>query len=1421
MENSIPEMSQILHALDLDQAEAGVLAWRRLTGIVDTGAGEDVMLSKGLDDAVQCLLIAAGAALRQRFDDPGWMPLVLATVHRRPEGGEALLFKPSRHGKQFACRLAVSRVDLKDTVDPASNRRTFRGEPHTGISGLVFKSGQICASRGAVGAGCPAYIDVKRRLPDEPPTRRGGTIAIPIFEPWPESLVALRADPLTALLPGRDPAGLHCLCPHAQRCQPGQELAAFEAPSLANEPARTGPRMLGVLNIVFDSAMMDQRFSQDLPGLVRQVCETLDPLLILSSRLLQQRVAKRTMRKATRVIHRSLELVRRAIDPRKAAVLALWQLASGWQRCSMSLHLRDDLLGQDSDSNTLQIAAVAGEHGRGFLLGTEYPPNKGLVGLAFAQQRAVHSCGQDLSHRRERGQDDYHHLFPGTEANLALPLTLDGEVLGVLNLESPDQAAFGLGNGSFDRDEIEQAGHLDLRCFQLAADYLALLCHSFYRGSRLPPARTGHRAGIARFVSECPVTREFLRGDQPADAPPRSWKQVLNELLNAALTGQVFEGTDLWGSASRAKDDHLNIVGHYGHGWEKFEPLPINETSVTGTAAHRLQPIYGKIVGRKLITRDGEQIAYREHKPGLKSELAVPYAFGGQVQGVIATASDNVATYSKDPGERRSRTFGEWARVASLLVGLMTRYELLSQSKRQFRDFVGLVIHFTTNAVISEDGLSRLLLTTLREAIPVQDMAVLHRTLAYNHDGTIKHGPDGDIDYDWETYLGGDSVGELSAAGSVPLCNKLYDRWKEGKKWCYSQDRRTAAVALHQDGELRGALLLRSDQSLDTDGRRETIESWATIVTPVMAHHWEQMWREPTPRVTAGAWLEELAAWPKDESVDQMLTSAAATLAGSDAVDRCLVYRRRVRPEGVARLVALAPELDHHERQDQERLWEIEVQPDDSGLVAEVFKRGAAGDQPPPQVLRCAAIRKSQETSGSKRREQIEYFGAGARRQRPLAYIGVPIRAADGAVFAVLELFRERRSIKDGWDFNQEEEREVMRFAERLGQHIDQGQLWDYPFDRLGAEFTADQAKCFKLMSSQDNAFKRKRLPSQQGPFLVGKSAVIRSLVAEIREVALELHPVLIIGDTGSGKEIVAQLLAKQSARKPELLSFNCGAISETLAEAELFGHTAGAFTGAGDKRNGLFQEADGGTIFLDEVDSLSPAIQAKLLRVIENDGRIRPVGADHEQAVNVRVVSATWNYDKLVDRKEFRPDLLARLRRIPLRLPPLKERAEDIPILLHWLQALHGTRFLGIRVEALALLRAHPWEHNVRELESLLWWCWRNKKDQRWLTAQLVWQGLQEIQLKQPPGLTPPQPATVDLGDQADMERRRQFDEDLAWLRLHQGKKTPSDEIVLERAERVRRQLLQLQKKELAQLVGCDSGSLRNWLKAAQKLTR
>jgi len=245
-------------------------------------------------------------------------------------------------------------------------------------------------------------------------------------------------------------------------------------------------------------------------------------------------------------------------------------------------------------------------------------------------------------------------------------------------------------------------------------------------------------------------------------------------------------------------------------------------------------------------------------------------------------------------------------------------------------------------------------------------------------------------------------------------------------------------------------------------------------------------------------------------------------------------------------------------------------------------------------------------------------------------------------------------------------------------------------------------------LSRQNFAFKRDAATRNSLDNIVGVSAAMEKLKATIRTVASTQSTVLIYGESGTGKELVARAVHVCSPRATDpFVSINCGAFPETLLESELFGYVKGAFTGASQNKRGLFEVATQGTIFLDEISEMSLTMQVKLLRVLQ-ERCVRPVGGTAEIAIDVRVIAATnRDLDKQVAENTFREDLYYRLSVIPINVPPLRQRREDVPLLVnHFLKKYApaaGRNILRVEPQSLESLCGYDWPGNVRQLENTI----------------------------------------------------------------------------------------------------------------------
>ncbi len=264
---------------------------------------------------------------------------------------------------------------------------------------------------------------------------------------------------------------------------------------------------------------------------------------------------------------------------------------------------------------------------------------------------------------------------------------------------------------------------------------------------------------------------------------------------------------------------------------------------------------------------------------------------------------------------------------------------------------------------------------------------------------------------------------------------------------------------------------------------------------------------------------------------------------------------------------------------------------------------------------------------------------------------------------------------------------------------------YDYitkPFNRDALKMTVSKALQFSGLAEENKRLKSELSEKSDFRTMVGSSREMEKVFEVIRKVADTEAAVLVTGESGTGKELVARSIhAKSSRRDAPFVAINCAAIPRDLLESELFGHVKGAFTGAVRDKDGKFQLAEGGTLFLDEVGELPVELQPKLLRVLQ-EKEVEPVGGTKVQKLDVRIVSATnLDVDKAIADGTFREDLYYRLSVIPVHLPPLRERRDDIPLLIRYFCGKHGSEKISFAKDALNALAMYPWPGNVRELEN------------------------------------------------------------------------------------------------------------------------
>ncbi|MCP3098759.1 sigma-54 dependent transcriptional regulator [Myxococcus sp. K15C18031901] len=271
---------------------------------------------------------------------------------------------------------------------------------------------------------------------------------------------------------------------------------------------------------------------------------------------------------------------------------------------------------------------------------------------------------------------------------------------------------------------------------------------------------------------------------------------------------------------------------------------------------------------------------------------------------------------------------------------------------------------------------------------------------------------------------------------------------------------------------------------------------------------------------------------------------------------------------------------------------------------------------------------------------------------------------------------------------------------------------YDYltkPFENIDeVSLTVAKAAERKALKDRTRALEEALTVRSQFEDLIGQSPQMRSVFKLVETVSHSTATVLIQGESGTGKELVARAIHYRSSRKDKpFVAVNCSALTETLLESELFGHVKGSFTGATGNKKGLFEAADGGTIFLDEIGDVPPATQVRLLRVLQ-EGEVKRVGANEPVKVDVRVIAATHvDLSRAKEQGKFREDLFYRLNVITIDLPPLRDRPQDVPLLAHHFLKLYASKadkkVTGISPRAMEALTCNRWTGNVRELENVI----------------------------------------------------------------------------------------------------------------------
>jgi DNA-binding NtrC family response regulator len=419
--------------------------------------------------------------------------------------------------------------------------------------------------------------------------------------------------------------------------------------------------------------------------------------------------------------------------------------------------------------------------------------------------------------------------------------------------------------------------------------------------------------------------------------------------------------------------------------------------------------------------------------------------------------------------------------------------------------------------------------------------------------------------------------------------------------------------------------------------------------------------------------------------------------------------------EGFSKLYPFVESVSCQEEYSQLRLTTVLAEFGDRYLLVEEKKKGTADRWAIKERATGAVIALARSQKFGK--EAVEGWQAG----EALACDRSGAEAADGVVLRIERggILRQgplEYPLREGAIFNAPYTRYRFDWQERANRAIEQNpkdamsrRLFDH---LLGLQSTQRRTLSIFIRNRallEENAHLREELYGRtETGGMSGKSRAFQDLLGLARTVALTDATVLLTGETGTGKERTARLIHHLSPRRAgRFLAVNCGALVESLLESELFGHERGAFSGAVAQKKGKFEQADGGTLFLDEIGEVSPAMQVKLLRVLQ-EREFQRVGGQQDIKVDVRIITAT-NQDlpSLVADRKFRQDLFYRLHVFPIRVPPLRERVEDIPIIAAQIIARHAAaqkkNTSGLHPEALQIMLKYPWPGNIRELENIL----------------------------------------------------------------------------------------------------------------------
>ena len=1363
-----------------DLLGAGPVALERLRYLLDREMDNVMMRSMGLDAALMHLCIGLEAQIRKSLrmeHAQNRIPMVLATWHD-PTGGSskdfnqgAIIFKPYRFGWGGNCGISVSRLDI-------ASPPIYEGHRRIGMSGLVFKSHKVCATTLLNPSSvCSGYLGILPH-PDRRDLAPHTAIAIPLFSL--ENRWSDRFSLPTTRLANEPGLRSECLCAFGRR----NGACATDA----EEMGQAEHRPVAVLNVLLEGPAFlkgsDEKYEPGaergdsarlgrLKPLVSQLLDAIRDPLELGERVFHRWRLKRPGRKAVRLLRRSSDLVNNRVNAHEAVRMALHQLVAAFASFNISFHRRDpldskDRIGDDVGA-TLRLIAVAGRHGRGFLLGTEYPVGSGVVGKAYAEQKIVvqyvdpeagllpgHGEGAQRTSSAVATEPLFHQLFPRTAVNMAIPVFWRDRLQGILNVESEEKEVFGelevdeKYRTVLEASELMAIGNETVRKLLFAADNLGLLVY-YYKtttegepagdaevAARVP-ANLEHRIAIARYVSdhqlldagsvpeartmedEGPETGAAREAEGEGPGAPEGKEKLevdggetpeidghLNSLLNAALISQrTFGGKNLWGSASLVNEGKLDIRAIYGRDWPgSRSSFPV--LGVDGDSVTGTAASEGRSVFGKI-----RRNSLHDERPGkvrkVKYKQAVP---GLQLQSELAVpiihGKDTLGVIATGSSEKDTYSGNQgWSAVKVFREWSLVASWLVATWKN-----AALIRGQAGRQQQEYWAFLRLVFHFLSNA-PLE---------GHSRSGLVLNMLQGTVVVNnWAIWSCSNPLSDGVVAERNWECKLPTQEEKRlapsaeitsgiEQAWIFGQGSfakgTTLGLPLSRDGRLEGAIVLETAQPLAEDGRRELLECWGGVVGGEIV----------TSQLQKREWVYDTIQ-PENWWPDQLKSSRG--WVDLDGLLRDLPDIVTQKENGLSACITyrvIREKSAHPEKRvraflhaiSEKFVTEVEQRSEWSGSIGTLRSIHYAHDDPGivPLLIKKGGIFRLENFQKDQATEND------SRRLRVRRF-----RSTTSAPpLAYLGFPLKNR---DG---------EVVAVVELFRERKTADYDWRFTEEDVERSVRFQNKVQEQLIPSSElfdyrfstNEIQAEDLPELPGGIeaakLVGASPALASTLVEASRRARLNRPVLIVGKPGVGKSLVARYIHAKGAQRDRVFAqVNAAGLPETLIASELFGHKRGSFSGATEDREGLIESAGGGTVVIDEAHELTKHTQSALNLAIE-DGTIKRVGDNRQKNCDAQFIALTNHLtDGGRDPEIFRQDFLSRFREV--RVPDLGMRTEDIPMLIQAFFELEGIDVEGIRGAALAELKRYSWPNNVRELRE----CVRDWTDEFRMAAAVV----------------------------------------------------------------------------------------------------